>query len=279
MLQRMSSLSLPRTKIIAEFTSNHLGDPRIITSMLEESKRIGVDVVKFQSWQAKQLRSDFPDYDATFARHQSAELSDADHERIVKECHEMDLEFLTTCFDIARAEFLASLDIKMIKVASPDATSFKMIDKLCDLFETVIISTGLIEHEELTKLLDHLDPKKVVVLHCISLYPTPLDEANLSRMLWIREQGFRMGFSDHTACATAPKLACALGAEYIEKHFTLSNALPGKDQLMSSTPDIFKEICDWRDQVQLMMGKPERNLTDTEKGIRDVYVGKWGDNS
>jgi sialic acid synthase SpsE len=239
---------------------------------------VGIDVVKFQSWQASQLRKDFPDYDATFARHKSAELSDDQHRRIVRQCQDMGLEFLTTCFDINRVDFLASLGLKLIKVASPDATSWALIEKLSAKFSTLIISTGLITSAELDELMKRVDPKQVVLLHCISLYPTPLDQVNLARMEYIREHGFNVGFSDHTEGAEAAMLAIARGAEYIEKHFTLSKALPGKDQQMSATPDVFQKICQWRDQVQTMMGQPVRELTDTEQNIRRIYVGKWGDN-
>ena len=267
-----------KTKIIAEFTSNHLGDPRVITSMIDEAKKVGCDVVKFQSWQASQLRKDFADYDATFKRHKSAELSDEQHVAIVKECQEKGVEFLTTCFDINRVDFLASLGVPTIKVASPDATSWALIEKLASKFKTLIISTGLITTAELEELMKRVDSKQVVLLHCISLYPTPPEHVNLARMEWIREHGFRVGFSDHTEGSEAAILAIARGAEYIEKHFTLSKALPGKDQQMSATPDVFREICRWRDLIPTMMGQPVRTLTETEEKIRNIYVGKWGNN-
>ena len=73
-------------------------------------------------------------------------------------------------------------------------------------------------------------------------------------------------------------LAIARGAEFIEKHFTLSRALPGKDQQMSATPEVFQQICRWRDQASVMMGQPQRELTETEQKIRTIYAGKWGDN-
>ena len=274
----MSSPALPRCRVIAEFTSNHLGDDRIVTAMLTEAKRVGVDVVKFQSWQASQLRKDFADYDATFARHKSAELSDEQHRRIIAQCRELGLEFLTTCFDQNRVDFLASLGVPAIKVASPDATSWALLEKIAAKFQTLFISTGLISNSELDELLRRLDPKQVVIFHCISLYPTPLEQVNLARMELIRERGFRVGVSDHTEGPEAAMLAIARGAEFIEKHFTLSRALPGKDQQMSATPDVFQHICRWRDQVQLMMGQPQRELTETEQKIRSIYVGKWGDN-
>src|SRR5437868_4405500 len=150
-----------KTKIIAEFTSNHLGDPRVMTAMLQEAKRVGVDVVKFQSWKASQLRKDFPDYEATFARHKSAELSDEQHVALVKECQSLGLEFLTTCFDLNRVDFLGSLGVPIIKVASPDATSWALIEKLSAKFQTLIISTGLITTPALEELMKRVDSKQV----------------------------------------------------------------------------------------------------------------------
>ncbi len=267
-----------RCKIIAEFTSNHLGDDRIIDAMLEEARRVGVDVVKFQSWQASRLRPDFPDYQATYARHRTAELSDEQHQRILGRCRELGLEFLTTCFDLERVEFLAFLGLRTIKVSSPDATSWVLLERLSARFETLIISTGLIHHAQLEELLRRLDPKRTVLLHCISLYPTPPAQVNLRRMEFIRERGFRVGFSDHTSGPEGAMLAIARGAEFVEKHFTLSRALPGKDQAMSATPDVFEAISRWRDLVPVMMGEAVRDLTETELRIRDLYVGKWGDN-
>jgi sialic acid synthase SpsE len=276
-MQTMSH-PLPRCKIIAEFTSNHLGDERIVVAMLQEAKRVGVDMVKFQSWRAQHLRRDFPDYQATFTRHQSAELSDAQHVKIIEQCRSLGLEFLTTCFDLQRVDFLASLGLPAIKVASPDAQSWKLIGRLLEKFPTVIISTGLITHDELEMMVTRLDPKRVILLHCVSLYPTPLDKVDLARMEWLREKGFRAGFSDHTSGSEAAMLAIARGAELVEKHFTLSRALPGKDQAMSATPDVFEAICRWRDLTQTMMGRPVHELSETEMQIRKLYVGKWGDN-
>lgn len=271
-------MPMTRCRIIAEFTSNHLGDDRIIDAMLEEAKRVGVDVVKFQSWQAQRLRPDFPDYDATYARHKSTELSDAQHSRIIERCRELGLEFLTTCFDLHRVDFLASLGLSTIKVASPDANSWTLLDKLSEKFPTLIISTGLISHSELEELLRRVDPRQAIIMHCVSLYPTPLNEVSLARMEWIRAQGFRAGFSDHTQGPEAAMLAIARGAEVVEKHFTLSQALPGKDQAMSATPTVFETISRWRDLVPVMMGQAVRDLSEPERKIRDLYAGKWGNN-
>jgi len=267
-----------KTQIIADISSNHMGEMRLAESMVRAAAEAGVDIVKFQSWQASTLRPDFPDYKATFTRHRASELSDDAHRNLIDICRETGVEFLTTCFDLARIDFLASLGLKSIKVASPDSTSYELINQLTDRFEHVIISTGMTTDEELKQLLDHVQDRNVTILHCISLYPTPLEKVNLERMLWIKGQGFRTGFSDHSLGVEAGMLAIALDADILEKHITLSRHLPGKDQTMSTLPEEFKKLADWAGLVETMRGAAQPEIGADEKNMRNIYVGKWGNN-
>ena len=117
-----------------------------------------------------------------------------------------------------------------------------------------------------------------VFMHCISIYPTPIEEMNLSRMAWLRKFTSRVGFSDHSIDREGSMVAIAMGACYIEKHFTLDRSLPGPDQKISSLPEDFTKLAEWRDLVHSAMGMPGRRMTDAEKGLRGIYIGKWGDN-
>lgn len=256
-----------------------MGDLRIAEALIRAAADAGVDIVKFQSWQADQLRTDFPDYDATFARHSVAELSDQDHFRLMDVCNEYGVEFLTTCFDINRIDFLAGLGMRTIKVASPDSVSMKLLDRLFDNFEHVIISTGMTTHEELIRLIEYVQKKNATILHCVSMYPAPLEHTNMARMLWIRDQGCRVGFSDHSMGIKAGMLAIALGAEILEKHITLNRFLPGKDQEMSSVPHEFRQLVDWAKSVEIMRGVTQPGLSEDEMKLRGIYIGKWGSNS
>ena len=119
-----------------------------------------------------------------------------------------------------------------------------------------------------------------IMLHCRSLYPTPLDHVNLNRINWLKEQGVRkVGFSDHSLDTEAAKAAMTMGISCLEKHLTLDRTWPGKDQQMSTTPDEFKEICQWRDLCETMLGQPTYPLTNEEYKLREIYIGKWGDNA
>jgi hypothetical protein len=114
--------------------------------------------------------------------------------------------------------------------------------------------------------------------HCVSLYPTPPERVNMARMDWLRTFTPSVGFSDHTLGTEAAKLAIARGADFVEKHFTLSRDLPGRDQAVSAEPDEIKDIADHAQAVAERMGTAHPGLTDTERELRGRYIGKWGDN-
>jgi sialic acid synthase SpsE len=268
-----------RTKLIADLTSNHIGNKEVIESMIHALSENGVEVVKTQSWQVKKLRKDIPDYEINVNYYKKHEFSDEDHHWLKDTCKKYGVEFLTTCFDLDRIEDLAAFGLKRIKIASPDANSYKMIKRALDKFEEIIISTGATTDDELNKIMDICQGKNVVMLHCMTIYPCPLDQVNMDRMLYIRDKGFRFGYSDHTLGTEAGKYAICLGAEFLEKHFTLNRFLPGRDQKMSSTIEDFVELSKWAESVEKMKGTASRLLTDTELDFRRNYYGKWGNNT
>ena len=238
-----------------------------------------VDFVKTQSWQASKLRPTQFDFDNALRYYRDLELTNEDHRTIKDFCVGHGLKMLTTCFDIERIDFLKTLEIEAIKVASSDSRSFSMIKKLLDSFQTVIISTGATTRKELDSLIRFCDGYDPVFLHCTSIYPCPLEDVNMARMLYLRDMGVRFGFSDHTIGTQAGKFAISLGAEYLEKHFTLSRYLPGKDQKMSTLPDEFAELVKWAELVERMRGSEDPPLSDNEVAFLQNYVGKWGDNA
>ncbi len=263
-----------RTRIIAEIGANHNGDMALAEAMIAAAAEAGADYVKFQSWQAKNLKPGDPNY----ARHKRTELSDEDHHRLMEACSKSGVKFLTTCFDMGRVDFLASLGLETIKVASPDCGSLPLIAALRERFPHLIISTGMTPTDEVIKTGELLKGTNFTFLHCTSLYPTPEDRVNLARMDWLRRFTPSVGYSDHTLGTTAAMLAIARGADFVEKHFTLSRCLPGKDQRVSCQPDELRDICAFAKSVERMMGSPDPGLTAEERQLRSIYVGKWGNN-
>ncbi len=269
-----------KIKIIADLSSNHMGDIDLAEKMITRAAEAGVDCVKLQSWQADHLSKNFKgDYEATYQRHKKTELSNDDHYRLMEFCRRAGVEFLTTCFDVDRVDFLASLGLKTIKVASPDCTSRRLLNRLMEKFEQIIISTGMTTDQEIIETVKFLGNYNYIMLHCVSIYPTPLGSCHLNRINWLKSHGAaRVGFSDHSVGVEASMAAMTMGVEIVEKHLTLDKSLPGKDQAMSTTPEEFREICRWRDLAEKMLGEENPPLSEDEKALREIYIGKWGDN-
>jgi len=262
-------------RVIADIGANHMGNMDVAASMIRAAASVGIDICKFQSWRSSKLRKDWPDYDKAYQYYKRHELSEDDHRFLMDECAKNGVEFLTSVFDLDTIDFLATLGMKRIKIPSPDANSWTLIDRCLDSFDEVLISTGMSTDEEFARLLDYIATKrmqyKTVIMHCVSEYPAPA--VNMGRIPYLKRCGFRAGYSDHTEGTDAAKLAIGMGTEFVERHFTLSRFLPGKDQAMSGTIEEFKEICSWRDRVQATM-----RLSKVEPKSRH-YIGKWGPNA
>ncbi len=263
-----------RTKIIAEVGANHGGDMDLARDMIAAAADAGVDYVKFQSWQAETL----PPGDPNFDRHKKAQLSDDDHVELKEECDRCGVNFLTTCFDKDRVEFLSGLGLQTIKVASPDVGSVTMLKALREAFPHMIVSTGMAPESDVHAAVAALEGHNFTLLHCVSLYPTPSHRVNMARMDWLRTLCPSVGFSDHTMGTYAAKLAIARGADFVEKHFTIDRNLPGKDQAVSAVPHEIREIVAYAEEVEHLMGDAHPSLSDEEERLRGIYVGKWGDN-
>ncbi len=263
-----------RSTVIVEATSNHGGDMEIAKKMIREAAACGADYIKFQSWQAQKLKPGDPN----FERHQLAQLSDKDHFLLIDECKKNNIKFLTSCFDKDRVDFLATLGMDTIKVPSPEFTSLKMIERLAVKFDTLILSTGATFTKEIDEVMQVLKGKKFALLHCVSVYPTPLERSNLARMNWLKRYTPYVGFSDHSMGSEVAQMAIAMGARFIEKHFTIDRSLPGRDQAMSALPGDIREITSFRDRFWAAYGQESYEMPPEEKEFRSKYIGKWGDN-
>jgi len=262
--------------LIADIGANHCGDRKLMEKMVKTAAKIGIDVCKFQSWRADKLRKDWPDYENAYKYYKERELSEDDHVFLMETCEKHGIEFLTTVFDLDTVDFLASLGLRRIKIASPDANSWRLIDKCMVNFDHVIISLGMHTPEEVGQLAEFLGDRRdrVTVMHCVSLYPTPPDKLNMIRLAALMQVFPSVGFSDHTLGTDAGKLALCLGVSALEKHFTLDRHLPGKDQEMSALPREFKELVEWREKVRQMMYNPGNHDLGARK-----YIGRWGENA
>lgn len=275
-----------RPRIIAEIASSHNGNIDLAKRMIRSAAEAGVDVVKFQSWQSKNVDENDPDK----ARYASLELSDEAHYILKEECEKTGVEFATTCYDAGRIPFLRELGLRSIKIASTDLKHTNFLQGIRENFEEVIVSTGMSEKEEMLKAIDILKTGKYTIMHCVSVYPCPLEKANMQKLLWLKGVADSVGYSDHTEGIEAAVFALGMGVSYIEKHFTLDRGMeqiphtvgkgmrPITTHMIASEPHVFREICDWRDKYVIALGDGALEMLPEERLTRTKYTGRLGKN-
>jgi sialic acid synthase SpsE len=255
------------TLIIAEIGENHGGDWDLARQMVVAAGDAGADAVKFQSYLGTDVAEDDPERD-WFTE---VQLPDDMHFELKNLAEAHSMEFLSSCFSLERARFLVEqLGSDEIKVASSEMLNFGLLDYLNERARTVYISTGLATLDEVNEAISHLqDVPDVCILQCTTQYPCPTREANLSVITTLKGAfpQRRVGYSDHTVGSLAPVAAVALGAEVVEKHFTLDKSLPGTDHVLSATPDELSEMVRMIRVVEVLLGNPIKEPTASEQSI------------
>ena len=291
-------------KIIAEIGANHDGSTELAKEMINAAAENGANYVKFQSWKEEDLRKGPWDEDTGPFFHyknkrdfyKAAELLENQHYELIEYSKKQNVKFLTSCFDRDRVNFLSKLGLDSIKVASCDSVSKSMINDLSKVFNKVIVSTGATTNEEIVNLAKQLHELETsfVLMHCISIYPTPIDKVSLRRMDFIKEAATKnpdnnweaceppsrgeFGISDHSLGVNVAIAAATRGATWIEKHFTIDNNLPGPDNKMSIIPHELKTIREFCDDFYVMQGNTHHDIQDEEKKIKPLLRGKFGNN-
>jgi len=229
--------------IIAEIGCNHNQDINLAKRLIDAAVECGVDAVKFQKFDTSNLvTTHHPQYNLL----KKLELSNEAFLELFSYTIKKGIIFLATPYDEESVEFLAKLPLAAYKVASGDITNIPLLNKISLKDIPVILSTGMSKLDEIKKAVHTLRKsgnKQIVLMHCVSTYPTSIKDCNLRTIITL-QQKFQLpvGFSDHSLGITMSLAAVALGACVIEKHFTLDKNLPGPDHFMSLTPEELKEL-------------------------------------
>jgi len=298
------------TEIIAEFCQNHNGKMDLLAKMIEEAAIAGATHGKMQTIMANTIsyRPQFEEglavngvvksikrpYAQEYDRLKTLEINHDETLLFIKYCKENGLIPITTCFTRFHVKELAEVGFESIKVASYDCASFPLLRELAEKFDEIVVSTGATFDDEVMYAADILAKTKFAFLHCVTLYPTPLNEMHLLRMNWLRSMAPKVGFSDHTLVERdgliASKGALALGAEIIERHFTILGPTESKDGPISVTPRALAELADFgkmpiedrlsymdskHPEWRMMLGEEKRLLSDEELLNRDYYRGRF----
>jgi sialic acid synthase SpsE len=280
-----SEISSSHIWVIAEAGVNHNGSVESALQLVQAASDAGADAVKFQLFSADALAS----ADAPTAAYQQStgapedqrallrklELQRRDFVRISACCRDVGIAFLATPFDPADVPFLAELGVPAIKIASPDLTHRPLIESALRTGLPVLISTGASRSAELDRAVAWcrrvVADECIVLLHCVSSYPTPDSDANLRRIETLHQRHhLPVGYSDHTTSLQAGSLAAALGACVIEKHLTLNRDQPGPDHAMSLEPDDLAEYIRRIRQAQSLLGDGHEDYRPIEADVRQV---------
>ena len=272
---------MKRTLIIAEAGVNHNGSLELAKQLIDAAAVAGVSYVKFQSFKAEKLvtkEAEQAEYQQRNAADSSQytmlkklELTHRQHEELVAHCKQKGVRFLSTAFDLESIEYLHSLNLGLWKIPSGEITNFPYLKKIAQYGEPVIMSTGMCSMDDveqaLNVLLEHgLTKEQITLLHCNTEYPTPMQDVNLKAMLQLRDKfGIKVGYSDHTKGIEVPIAAVALGAEVIEKHFTLDRTLPGPDHKASLEPNELKAMVDAIRNIEQALGDGQKHVSASEE--------------
>jgi len=234
-----------------------MGSVEIAKKMIDKAVEAGADAVKFQTFQTDALvtkSAPKAEYQKKFGSKSKSQfemlrklqLNEDAHRKLMAYCKAKKITFLSSPFDLESIDLLSDLGIETFKIPSGEITNLPFLRKIGYLKKKVIMSTGMSDLGEIRAALDVLMKagtvkENIIVLHCNTDYPTPTEDVNLRAMIAIKETfDVKVGYSDHTTGIEIPIAAAALGAEVIEKHFTLDRNAVGPDHKASLEPDEFK---------------------------------------
>ncbi len=275
--------SLP-TYVVAEIGLNHNGRLETAIKLIDKAKECGADAVKFQKrdlqaiYKEDILKDPNKDSQATvylFNIFKRFELSKSDFRKIKKYCDKIGITFFCTPFDLISAEFLEELNVPFYKVSSADLTNMVLISKLVSFKKPMILSTGMSEISEIDFTVNFLKKKKVTfsLMHCISSYPPSFKDINL-KMIDILKKRYDVpvGYSGHERGITISECAVALGANILERHFTLDRSMEGPDHNISLEPEGLLKMINRIRIVEQAIGTGEKTITRGELLSREAFA-------
>jgi len=273
---KIKKFNSKKTFIIAEIGNNHEGNYLLAKRLIKLAARAGADAVKFQTYKTSFFINKVEK--KRFKKLKSFELSFGQFKSLKNFANKLGLYFISTPFDLESAYFL-SKNSDIIKIASSDNNFYKLIEIVLKSKKPIIISTGLTNIAEIKKIV--LFSKKILknkfkehfaLLHCVSAYPVEAKYANLNSIKYLKEKfSCTIGYSDHTIGNEASLVAVSLGAQIIEKHFTIDKKYSSfRDHQLSADFVDLKNIVKNARKIELMLGKKNKILQKSEiKNVKE----------
>jgi len=274
--------------IIAEIGANHNGDMDLAKEMILSAKEAGADCVKFQSWTPQSLisKEEFDRnqvYNDSKKKHfgslqemvQKYALTDDQHRELKAFCDNNEIEFASSPFSKKEADLLNEIGVSFFKIASMDINYIDFIKHVASYQKPIILSTGMSTMSEIENAVNacySVGNEKVILLHCISIYPPEYKDIHLNNISTLQTVfDLPVGFSDHTIGTAIPLASVAFGSCLIEKHFTLDKDLPGWDHEISANPEELKVICSESKNIAEALGSRTRIVSEAEENKKDKF--------
>ncbi len=273
---------MKRVIIIAEAGVNHNGDYQRAVDMVYAAKEAGADYVKFQTAvpelvissvdpKAEYQKEPTGNNESQLEMCRKIHLKLDDYLPLSELCREVGIGFMSTPFDLVSIDCLAPLGMDFWKIPSGEITNLPYLRKIAAKGGKVILSTGMSELPEIEAAMNVIEAggiqrSDISLLHCNTQYPTPMRDVNLRAMEQLRSMHPGMvGYSDHTTGIEVPVAAVAMGAEIIEKHFTLDKSLPGPDHRASLDTAELRAMVNAIRNIELAIGDGEKHVSDSER--------------
>jgi len=300
------------SEVIVELCQNHNGDKEILNKMIHAAKDAGVKFVKMQCIRSHELthRKEFDEgiiyggearmikrpYAPEFERLKSIDVPDDTYAWFVEKCKSLNLEPMITAFTKAQIPMLKEAGFKNLKIASYGCGSIPLLKMAKENFDFIVVSTGASYDSEIQAATQVLQGSNHALLHCVTIYPTPMQEVHLKRIDYLKNFAPIIGFSDHSLVERdgikASLAAFAYGAEFIERHFTILEKDQSKDGPVSINSEQLKTLVEFGrlsleerktrlkeyvsdEEYKIMLGQQTRSLSHAELLNRAYYRGRF----
>lgn len=269
--------------IIAEIGLNHNGSLEQAKQLIDAAKEAGADAVKFQKRSTVDLLTkegrDKPytsphAYAETYGEHRDKlEFSEEQYRELIAYSTEKDVLFFASVWDQPSADLMERLGTDAYKIPSADLSNLPLLEYVARKGKPVLLSTGMSSEEEIALALETMLPltKKLVLFHCLSLYPAPEDKLNIAYQDVLAQKfaPVPVGYSGHEPDLLPTLVAVSRGAVAVERHLTLDRSMKGSDHAASLTPNDLKELVDNIRRIEVILGKPEKILYDELLPLRE----------
>lgn len=268
------------TYIIAEAGVNHNGSIDRAIKLIQAAKKAGADCIKFQTFKAKDIvtsNSPKANYQLKVTSKKESQLEmlnklELDQNAFItlkKECEFNNIDFLSTPYNLEDIDFLYSIGVKSLKIASGQLTELPFIRYVAKKNITTFISTGMSYLSDILKVVEvfkNENNNKLVILQCTTNYPSKLEDANINVLKTLKNiKEIKLGYSDHVIENYACLAAVSIGVHTIEKHFTLDKTLEGPDHSSSLNPKEFKKLVNEIRKIEIALGSFDKFPSQAEK--------------